>query len=113
MQTQLISQAVPVGIRWLLAVAGSLLSPTQRPEWFREWYAEFWHTFGSRRGLRRQMWTRAFGAFPDAWILLRQEYGLLRRIRDASRSRSFAVVLPALVMASTALLTNGFIKGEI
>src|SRR6266576_3521983 len=112
MQTQLISQAVPVEIRCLLAMAGSLLSPEQRSDWLREWYAEFWHSFGSGCGSRRQTWARAFGAFPDAWVLLRQECGILRRIHDASHSRSAPVILLTLLLAAATLLTNGFSRGR-
>jgi hypothetical protein len=103
MQTQLISQAVPVEIRCLLAMAGSLLSQSQRSDWLREWYAEFWHSFGSGCGSRRQMWARAFGAFPDALVLLHQEYGIPRRIHDASHSRSAPVILLTLLMAAATL----------
>jgi len=112
MQTQLISHAVPVEIRCLLAMAGSLLSPPQRSDCLREWYAEFWHSSGSGCGSRRQMWARAFGAFPDAWVLLRQECGILRRIHDAAHSRSAPVILLTLLMAAATLLTNGFIRGR-
>src|SRR5205809_4202011 len=100
MQAQVISQAVPVEIRCLLAAAGSLLPPALRSDWVREWNAEFWHSLGSAR-LRRQMWARALGAFPDAWVLLRQDYGLVRRIHDASHSRSALVILLALLMIAT------------
>src|SRR5258706_16321041 len=112
MQTQLISKAVPVEIRWLLAVAGSLLPPAQRSDWLREWYAEFWHSFGYNRDFRRLMWARALGAFPDAWVILRQDYGIVRRIYDVSHSRSAPLILLALLMAATTLLTNGFNRGR-
>ena len=61
---------------------------------------------------RRELWGRAFGAFPDAWVLLGQEYGILRRIHDASHSRSAPVILLTLLMAAATLLTNGFIRGR-
>lgn len=112
MQTQLISRALPIEIRWLLAVAGWLLPPALRSDWLREWYAEFWHWPGSDRDSRRQMWTRAFGAFPDAWVLLTQDYGIATRIQDTSRSRSAPVILLALLMAAAALLTSGFNRGR-
>ncbi len=111
MQAQVISQAVPVEIRCLLAAAGSLLPPALRSDWVREWNAEFWHSLGSAR-LRRQMWARALGAFPDAWVLLRQDYGLVTRIHDASHSRSALVILLALLMIATTSFTNGFSRGR-
>ena len=112
MQTRLTSRAAPIEIRWLLAVAGWLLPPALRSDWLREWHAEFWHWPASDRDCRRRMWTRAFGAFPDAWVLLRQDYGIAKRIQDTSRSRSAPVILLALLMAATALLTSGFNRGR-
>ena len=112
MRTQLISKAVPMEIRWLLAVAGWLLPPAQRSDWLREWYAEFWHCFESGREFRREMWTRACGAFPDAWFLLRHRYGIAKRIQDASRSRSAPVIFLALLIVATILVTNGFSRGR-
>src|SRR5579862_4927960 len=112
MNSRAVSRSVPVEVRWLLAVAGALLPSTLRSCWIREWYAEFWHSFGPARGLRRRMWARAFGSFADAWVVLRQDYGLVRRLRDALRSRCAAVVLPTLAMSSVALYSGGFSKGR-
>src|SRR5579863_1379270 len=108
MPARVISQAVAVEIRCLLAAAGSLLPPARRSDWVREWHAEFWHSLGSARGLRRQMWARALGAFPDAWVLLRQDCGLVRRIHDASHSRSALAILLALLMIAATSFTSGF-----
>jgi len=108
MQTELISRRVPIEIRWLLATAASLLPPALRSDWLREWYAEFWHCLGSDREMR----ARAFGAFPDAWFLLRHDYGIVWRIRDISDSRSAPVVALVLLIAATALLTGGFKQGR-
>ncbi len=112
MNRRAVSRSVPVEVRWLLAVAGSVLPSTLRSCWIREWYAEFWHSFGTARGLRRRMWARAFGSFPDAWVLLRQDYGLVRRLRDALRARSAAVILPAIAMSAVALCSGGFSRGR-
>src|SRR5579871_5650156 len=112
MHSRVVSQDVPVEVRWLLAVASSLLPSTLRSDWIREWYAEFWHSLGPARGFRRRMWARALGAVPDAWVLLRQEYGLARRAHDALRSRSAPVMLLALLMSVLALCTGGFSGGR-
>jgi hypothetical protein len=112
MNSRVVSQEVPVEVRWLLAVAGSLLPSTLRSDWIREWYAEFWHSLGPARGFRRRMRARAFGSFPDAWVLLRQDYGLVRRIQDALLSRSAPVTLLALLMSAVALCSGGFSRGR-
>ena len=112
MQTLHISRALPTEIRWLLAAAGWLLPPALRTDWLREWRAEFWHCRQRERNTRRQMRARAFGAFPDAWFLLRQDYGIARRILDAAHSRSALVVLLVLLLAATALGTHGFRAGR-
>ena len=112
MYRRVVSQDVPVEVHWLLAVAGSLLPSTLRSDWIREWYAEFWHSLGPARGFRRRMWGRAFGAVPDAWALLRQDYGLARRTHDALCSRSAPVMLLALLMSALALCTGGFSRGR-
>ncbi len=103
---------MPAEIRWLLAAAGCLLPAALRSGWLREWHAEFWHSFGSGRGFRRQMCARALGAFPDAYVLLLQDYGIAKRIHDASRSRSAPVFFLALLMTAAALATDGFSGGR-
>jgi len=112
MQAHVASQAVPVEIRCLLAAAGALLPPALRSDWVREWHAEFWHSLGSGRGSRRRMWARALGAFPDAWVLLRHDYGIAKRIRDASHSRSALAIALALLIIAAASFTNGFSRGR-
>ncbi len=112
MQTQTASQPVPVEIRWLLAAAGLVLPPALRSEWLREWHAELCHSLGSGGRERRQMRVRALGAFPDAWVLLRQSYGLAMRIQDSSHSRSAPLILLALLVSAAALLTGGFDRGR-
>jgi len=108
MQTELISRRVPIEIRWLLATAALLLPPALRSDWLREWYAEFWHCLGSDREMR----ARAFGAFPDAWFLLRHDYGIVWRIRDISDSRSAPVVALVLLIAAAAWVAGGFKQGR-
>ncbi len=103
---------MPAEIRWLLAAAGCLLPAALRSGWLREWHAEFWHSFGSGRGFRRQMCARALGAFPDAYVLLLQDYGIAKRIHDAACSRSAPVLFLALLMAAAALVTNGYSGGR-
>jgi|SRR5271157_1333676 len=112
MQIQPASQGAPVEIRWLFAAAGSLLPPALRSDWLREWSAELWHFSGSGRGCRRQMWALACGAVPDAWVLLRQDYGIARRIHDVSQSRSAPAILFALLATAATLLTGGFSRGR-
>ena len=70
---------MPREVLWLLAIAGSMLPPALRGDWLREWHAEFWHYFGGGHD-RREMRAKALGVFPDAWVLLQQEYGIAKRL---------------------------------
>ena len=112
MDTRLTSRTVPVGIRCLLATAGVLLPPAMRSAWVREWHAEFWYSLAPAHGFRRKMWARALGAFPDAWVLLRQDCGVARRIHEALRSRCAPIILLVLLLSVIGLLTDGFRRGR-
>ncbi len=106
------SQAVPWEIRFLLAIAAWLLPRSLRGEWRREWLAEFSHVFMEvvahppPVALRRRMFARAAGAFPDAWTLVKL-HGLRRRA-EAAHSRLTPVVVPALLLLTLAVVTDGF-----
>jgi hypothetical protein len=112
MQPQPCSRNVPLEIRCLLAAGGVLLPPALRAGWLREWHAEVWHCPGSGPDLRRRLRTRALGAFPDAWALLRQNYGIARRIGDIPDSRFAPILLAILLIGAAALATGGFRRGR-
>ena len=105
-------QAVPWEIRFLLAIAAWLLPRSLRGEWRREWLAEFSHVFTEvdahppPAARRQRMFARAAGAFPDAWTLLKL-HGLRRRA-EAAHSRLTPVVVPALLLLTLAVVTDGF-----
>jgi hypothetical protein len=112
MQPQPASQHVPLEIRCLLAAGGVLLPPALRADWLREWYAEVWHSPGCGPDFRQRLWRRALGAFPDAWALLRQNYGIARRIGDIPYSRFGPILVATLLIAATAVATGGFRRGR-
>jgi hypothetical protein len=112
MQPQPALRNVPLDIRCLLAAGGVLLPPALRAEWLREWHAEVWHCPGSGPDLRQRLRMRALGAFPDAWALLRQNYGIARRIGDIPYSRFAPILLMILLIAAAALATGGFRRGR-
>src|SRR5258706_7583476 len=95
---------IPIEIRFLLTLAGWLLPATLRADWRREWFAEFAHSAGDRRRMR----ARALGAFPDAWTLLRQDYGIHARLLDAAHSRSGPLAVMVLVLLILTPATGGF-----
>jgi hypothetical protein len=110
MPAQVDTRIAPLEVRWLLALAGVLLPPSLRSDWLREWHSEFWHDCATSNG--RASSIRAIGAFPDAWFLLRQDYGLLKRLRDLWQARPTPSVMLVLLIGAFTTATRGLERGR-
>jgi hypothetical protein len=97
---------LPPESRFLVLVAGLLLSIRDRGVWREEWLAEMWHWHKEAGGAgRRTRWIllkRSLGAFRDAKCVLETWSSIRERLIDLGRS---PVVLVLLFSAAWLVLT--------
>jgi hypothetical protein len=97
---------LPIESRFLVLVAGWLLSIQERGAWRQEWLGEMWHwhkeTTGTLRHSRWILFKRSLGAFFDAKCVLETRSDMRERLIDLRRS---PVALILLLFGALLVLT--------
>jgi len=107
---------LPPESRFLVLVAGLLLSIRDRGTWQEEWFAEMWHwhkeTGGARRHARWTLLKRSLGAFRDAKCVLETRSNIRERMIDLGRSPIALVLLFSGVWLVLTISTGGLSRSR-
>ena len=107
---------LPLESRFVVLVAGLVLSVRDRGPWRQEWFSEMWHwhkeTTGTLRHARWILFKRSLGAFYDAKCVLETQATIWERLFDLGRSPIALVVVVSGVWLVLAISTAGLSRSR-